>query len=127
MAPVFDCLQVRFALALLNLCSEFLAHHCDASNDIFYVFSAVEEFLGYRVGLISGQFYNVLGSKDRPGFIEVSWQSLILISGITLAKSARVFTSKMLAIAWRLNITRSLHQTYFSDRTYYSLNTLGKR
>ena len=96
-------------------------------ENIFYVFSAVEEFLGYRVGLISGQFYNVLGSKDRPGFIEVSWQSLILISGITLAKSARVFTSKMLAIAWRLNITRSLHQTYFSDRTYYSLNTLGKR
>ena len=45
----------------------------------------------------------------------------------TLAKSARVFTSKMLAIAWRLNITRSLHETYFSDRTYYSLNVLGKR
>ena len=109
---------------VVNNCSRYYFY---VFFNIFYVFSAVEEFLGYRVGLISGQFYNVLGSKDRPGFVEVSWQSLILISGITLAKSARVFTSKMLAIAWRLNITRSLHQTYFSDRTYYSLNTLGKR
>ena len=115
-------------MTFLHLSSVFrLLHHCDALIATFYDFSAVEEFLGYRVGLISGQFYNVLGSKDRPGFIEVSWQSLILISGITLAKSARVFTSKMLAIAWRLNITRSLHETYFSDRTYYSLNVLGKR
>lgn len=93
----------------------------------FKSFSGVEQFLGYRVGLISGQFYNVLGSKDKPAFIEVTWHSIILISGITITKSARVFVSKMLAIAWRLNLTRAFHEKYFTDTTYYKLNVLGKR
>ena len=93
----------------------------------FNYFSGVEQFLGYRVGLISGQFYNVLGSKDKPAFIQVTWHSLILIAGITITKSARVFVSKMLAIAWRLNLTRAFHEKYFSDTTYYKLNVLGNR
>ena len=99
------------------------------SNPYLFIlhFSGVEQFVGYRVGLISGQFYNVLGSKDKPGFIQVSWQSLILIIGITLTKSVRVFTSNMMAIAWRLSLTRALHEKYFSKSTYYKLNVLGKR
>ena len=92
-----------------------------------WYFSAVEEFLSYRVGLISGQFYNALGSKDKAEFIEVTWQSLILITGITVTKSARVFASKMLGIAWRLRLTRELHNKYFSETTYYKLNVLGRR
>ena len=92
-----------------------------------WYFSAVEEFLSYRVGLISGQFYNALGSKDKAEFIEVTWQSLILITGITVTKSARVFASKMLGIAWRLMLTRELHKKYFSETTYYKLNVLGRR
>ena len=87
----------------------------------------MEEFLSYRVGLISGQFYNALGSKDKAEFIEVTWQSLILITGITVTKSARVFASKMLGIAWRLRLTRELHKKYFSETTYYKLNVLGRR
>ena len=89
-------------------------------------FSGVEQFLAYRVGLISGKFYNVLGKKSKPGFIEATWHSAIIIAAMTITKSARVFTSKMLAIAWRLNLTQALHTKYFSDTTYYMLNILGK-
>ena len=94
---------------------------------IFFHFSGIEEFLSYRVGLISGQFYNALGSKDKSEFIEVTWQSLILITGITVTKSARIFVSKMLGIAWRLRLTRALHKKYFSETTYYKLNVLSRR
>ena len=46
---------------------------------------------------------------------------------MTVTKSVRVFTSKMLAIAWRLNLTEALHNKYFTDSAYYTLNALGKR
>ena len=60
--------------------------------------NGLEQYLAYRIGLISGHFYNVLGKRSKPGFIEATWQSLILISGMTVTKSVRVFSSKLLAI-----------------------------
>ena len=40
---------------------------------------ALEQFLAYKIGMVPGQFYKVLGGKDYDGFLKTTLFSLILI------------------------------------------------
>ncbi len=88
--------------------------------------SGAEQFLAYRVGLVTGQFYEVLGNKDLDGFKRVSLNSLLVIVLMTGAKSLRQFVCRSMIVGWRRVLTAAMHKLYFTDIRYYRLNVLGK-
>ncbi len=55
-----------------------------------------EQFVAYKVGLITGAFYEVLGEKDRDGFTRQVLYSLGLLVSITILKSARSYLARIL-------------------------------
>jgi hypothetical protein len=52
------------------------------------------------VGLISGEFYFVLGNKDLDGFTTAVLTSLVLIGSMTVVKSSRMFITNTMVVAW---------------------------
>ena len=67
---------------------------------ILLLISGLEQFLAYRVGLISGEFYEVLGKKDLDGFTSAVLVSLLLIGSMTVVKSSRMFITNTMVVAW---------------------------
>ena len=90
------------------------------------VIASVEQFLVYKVGLISGAFYEILGNKDGKEFTNHVIYSVALLLSITLFKSLRSFLSKTLGVLWRKHLTLSVHEMYFSNLTFYKLISFGK-
>ena len=88
--------------------------------------SGAEQFLAYKVGLVTGQFYEVLGNRDLAGFRRVSLNSLLVILAMTAAKSLRQFVCRSMIVGWRRSLTIALHKLYFADIHFYRLNVLGK-
>jgi hypothetical protein len=43
------------------------------------IVSGLEQYLAYKVGLVSGKFYEVLGNKDTAAFKSHNFYSLLLI------------------------------------------------
>ena len=56
----------------------------------------------------------------------VTGESLILILGISLVVTIRVYITKQLVLAWRLSLCSKLHKLYFANLKYYRLNVMGK-
>ena len=54
-------------------------------------------------------------------------ESLALITGISLVKTIRMYTTKQLIAAWRLTLSTKLNVLYFANLKYYHLNVLGKK
>ncbi len=104
--------RLRSLAALLFLCVATLA--------------GLEQWIAYRVGLIPGQYYQVLGDEDRESFQRVTAASMATILGMAATKALRVFASRSLTVAWRRTLTRALHARYFQGVRYYRLNVLGK-
>ena len=52
--------------------------------------------------------------------------SVALLVAITLFKSVRSFLSKNLGVLWRKNLTKSVHDMYFDNFTFYKLISFGK-
>ena len=67
---------------------------------ILLVISGLEQFLAYKVGIISGEFYEVLGNKDLDRFTTAVLNSLIVIGSMTLVKSSRMFITNTMVVAW---------------------------
>ncbi len=86
--------------------------------------AATEQWLAYEVGLISGQFYKVLGGQDLPAFKQLVATSLATVLGLGVVLSLRVFSTRSLTVEWRRNLTHSLHSLYFRDIGYYRLNVV---
>ena len=42
-----------------------------------------EQYVVYNVGLISSQYYLVLGNKDYDGFVSVTIYSIVLVTAIS--------------------------------------------
>jgi ABC-type uncharacterized transport system fused permease/ATPase subunit len=88
--------------------------------------TGTEQFLTYRVGLVSGQFYKVLGDKDAVGFRSAVLSSFAVIVAMTVVKSLRVYVTRVLSIVWRRLLTTQLHIKYLVGIRYYQLNVLGE-
>nr|QTW43714.1 ABCD4 [Eurytemora affinis] len=86
--------------------------------------SGLEQFLAYRVGIISGKFFNVLGSKNLEEFKSLCILSILIVIGISFTISARVLTTKTLQVGWRQTLCQMLHHLYLSNSNYYRLNVL---
>jgi ABC-type uncharacterized transport system fused permease/ATPase subunit len=67
---------------------------------ILLVISGLEQFLAFKVGLISGEFYEVLGNKDLDRFTTAVLNSLIIIGSMTVVKSSRMFITNTMVVAW---------------------------
>ncbi len=107
---------------------------------------AAEEVVGYYVGLISSDYYQVelkeclhyldrvqtclnmlqlLADNDLDGFLDHTWYSLELIVSISVIKTIRTFVQKNLVAAWRKSVTKAMHRAYFVNVRFYQLNVLG--
>ena len=101
-------------------------------SDSFWLFwtlilaASVEQFLAYKVGLITGGFYEILGNKEENAFLHHCIYSLALILSITLFKSLRSFLCKILGVVWRKHLTKAMHHLYFHQLRFYKLPILGK-
>ena len=88
--------------------------------------ASVEQFLAYKVGLISGAFYEIFGKKDQDAFWVHVIYCLAILLAITVCKSVRVFMAKTLGVIWRKLLTKKMHDLYFDQVRFYQLTSLGK-
>ncbi|KAK4036889.1 ABC protein, subfamily ABCD [Daphnia magna] len=86
----------------------------------------LDEFIIYGVGLIPSGFYQVLGEKDLPGFINQTLRSVGIILAVAVNKAIKTYISQVLNLTWRQLLTRAVHRLYFTDINYYQLNVLDK-
>merc|ERR1719167_172568 len=63
--------------------------------------SVLYTFLGYRVGLISGNFYKVLVDRDDEAFLPLCLSSTGLILAITVIKAGKKFLIRRLLVLWQ--------------------------
>ncbi|CAG7733533.1 unnamed protein product [Allacma fusca] len=97
---------------------------------LFYtlvLFTLLQEYVIYQVGLVPSKFYKVLGDKDINGFWQVSLSALGIIVSISLVKSSQQYLLKLLTVTWRQVLCKAIHRSYFKDVTYYQLNVLDKK
>lgn len=79
-----------------------------------------------QVGLISGEFYKVLGQKDVIGFRNATLKAIGVILAMTVVKSFRMFINRSMQVGWRLNVNKALHRMYFMGIRYYLINVLDE-
>ena len=63
--------------------------------------SGLEQFLAYKVGLVTGQFYEVLNDRDVDGFYRVVGFSTIVILCMVVILSLRQFVTRSMIVGWR--------------------------
>lgn len=82
------------------------------------------EFVVYKVGLLSGQYYSVLQNKNLPGFRDLALMSIGFIVLNAFMRSLIAFLASLLSIVWRKYLTLSLHKAYFANKNFYYLQQL---
>merc|ERR1711892_434540 len=86
---------------------------------LFIGLSVADVFVGYRVGLISGNFYSVLVDKDSSRFLNtVLWSSLLILV-ISLIKALKPWLANRLTARWRQSLTSVLQTTYLKNLIFY--------
>eukprot|EP00092_Neocalanus_flemingeri_P077985 GFUD01096920.1.p1 GENE.GFUD01096920.1~~GFUD01096920.1.p1 ORF type:complete len:577 (+),score=127.54 GFUD01096920.1:215-1945(+) len=96
---------------------------------IFIVLLAIgglETFVGYRVGLISGNFYKVLVDKDQDAFLSTCLESTALILGISVIKSIKKFTTRRLLVRWRRALCTHIQGIYLHGINFYKLSLFNE-
>ena len=63
--------------------------------------SGLEQFLAYKVGLVTGQFYEVLNNRDLDGFYRVVGVSTVIILCMVVVLSLRQFVTRSMVVGWR--------------------------
>ncbi|XP_013772980.1 ATP-binding cassette sub-family D member 4-like [Limulus polyphemus] len=93
---------------------------------LFLLFLAlVEEFVVYRVGLITSEYYKTLGEKNWAGFWLHTVKAVSLIFAISFVKSSREYTASVLYVSWRQLLTQELQKLYFAGFNYYKINVVN--
>lgn len=77
--------------------------------------------MAYKVGLLSGLFYNVLGKKDLDSFKDACIHGVLIIGGIVVVKSMRQYLGKVLVVCWRKKLCLFLHDLYLNRNANYKL------
>ncbi|KAK3094074.1 hypothetical protein FSP39_023870, partial [Pinctada imbricata] len=87
--------------------------------------SVSEQVVIFNIGNIPSQYYKVFGEKDAEGFRDKTIFALVLIVSEAFIKSTNTYVTSVLYITWRGEITRRVHDLYFKDVLYYSINVLS--
>ena len=93
----------------------------------------------YLVGVLSSEFYVVLGNKDLSGFRQLAAKASIIIIGraavgklalqrhFHLQSVALVkYAAALLAVRCRNILNFTMHRLYFKRRAYYKLSLVGE-
>lgn len=116
---------------------------------LLLVFAIANEIAIYNIGLITGDYYQILNNKDKDAFIKQTIKSLLLItgkfaffgktpncchkyhfsflpfSGMAVLKSLKEYIASYLYIQWRSHLSGDLQDNYFLNLAYYRLNVLN--
>jgi len=86
----------------------------------------LETYVGYKVGLISGNFYKVLVDKDQDAFISVCLHSTGLIIGITVIVAVKKFLTRRLFVRWRRALCTHIQGIYLNGINFYKLSVFNE-
>jgi len=121
-------MEVRYSFSLRFLLRFWKLHlifySSQASIAVFFLLitvSALYQFVGYRVGLISGNFFEVLVNKDQDEFGWVCLKSTGLILAATVTKAGKDFLSRRLMVLWRRSLTSHLQELYIRGDNFYHI------
>lgn len=91
---------------------------------VLLVLSVLYEVIVFQVGLVTSQYYVVLGERDWWGFVRHTVFCLALIVSVSIVKSAKKYTSCTVTIQWRQLITKRLQELYLSRKVHYKINVV---
>lgn len=100
---------------------------CSLPAGLFFLLlflCALEQYLGYFMGLVASKYYAVFGDRNFDGFIMHTLKTCALILAISSVISVKLYINSVLYITWRQLLDRALHRLYFSGINYYTLNVL---
>ena len=121
---------------------------------LLFVLAIANEFAIYNIGLITGDYYQIMNNKDKDAFITQTIKSValivgkhrcmiceilnniegylylkcsifILFSAMALLKSLKEYVASFLYIQWRDKLTGDMQDNYFVNIAYYRLNVLN--
>ncbi|CAK8694193.1 unnamed protein product [Clavelina lepadiformis] len=119
---------VLFFKRLWKLFGILFGNFTSRSALIFYsltILSLLMQFVIYAAGLIPSKYFEVLGSKDYPGFQQLAIYSILVIVLNAVMKSSLNYVSRVLYLTWRKMLCSRLHDQYFSRINYYKLNVVN--
>lgn len=68
----------------------------------------------------------MLGNKDMDKFKAACLHSLLIIVGVVVTKSARVYCGKVLIVGWRRKLCLYIHRLYLTGNSSYKLIVLDE-
>ena len=93
----------------------------------FFSLCLGQQVVVYEAGLLSSEFFLVLGKKDSREYKFLLIKAFSLIFGTSLYKSCLKLVSGYLHLKFRTSLTDCLHRLYFYKTTFYHVNvTSGK-
>ncbi|VDM75006.1 unnamed protein product, partial [Strongylus vulgaris] len=82
------------------------------------------EVVSYNSGTIIGKFYNALLSKNEAYFWNLFWKASLIYLGQSLLLATTSFSTWLLYLVMRRNLTIALHKLYYRRSIYYMLNSV---
>uniref|UniRef100_A0A0K0G2I8 ATP-binding cassette sub-family D member 4 (inferred by orthology to a human protein) n=1 Tax=Strongyloides venezuelensis TaxID=75913 RepID=A0A0K0G2I8_STRVS len=80
------------------------------------------EVLGYYLGLVPGECYKALMTKDSKTFFAIFWKGSLMYIGKCCLLGALTASGWFLYIVYRSSITKSLHKSYFKNNVSLKVN-----
>lgn len=120
----FDFLFIKRFAKLVPL---FLGNRWSIIIFVFLIIVAlVEQYIVYNIGIITSEYYKILGEKNLNGFWAHSIRSVAIIICISLIISTKQYLSSVLYAIWRQLLTGHLQKQYMHSNNYYKVNVLDK-
>ena len=122
--------DLEFLRKFSYLCRNYLSDQNGSFVDTFVLFlfllslSVLEQFIGYNIGMITSVYYRIMGNKDLNQFLVHTIKCIFVITAMSGVKSSKSYVSSSLQITWREKVTRKLHEVYFSNHLFYTVNVL---
>eukprot|EP00088_Acartia_fossae_P044676 TRINITY_DN4756_c0_g1_i3.p1 TRINITY_DN4756_c0_g1~~TRINITY_DN4756_c0_g1_i3.p1 ORF type:complete len:669 (+),score=140.73 TRINITY_DN4756_c0_g1_i3:147-2153(+) len=91
---------------------------------VFLAACGLEQYLAYRTGIMSGQFFKALGDKSWDDFVVISIINILIVIAISITMSARTLVTNSLIVCWRKGICEYFHSLYLSGYNHYRLNVI---
>uniref|UniRef100_A0A0N4ZIX9 ABC transporter domain-containing protein n=1 Tax=Parastrongyloides trichosuri TaxID=131310 RepID=A0A0N4ZIX9_PARTI len=85
------------------------------------VLSVLNEWVGYKIGMIPGQMYTTLIDSDSNSFWDIMLKGSLMYIGKCVLIALVGLSTWFLYLAFRKNITHAMHNTYFKEMTAYKL------
>uniref|UniRef100_A0A0N5C3D8 ABC transporter domain-containing protein n=1 Tax=Strongyloides papillosus TaxID=174720 RepID=A0A0N5C3D8_STREA len=83
--------------------------------------SIMAEVAIYFIGMVPGRFFYVLLKIEKDKFLEIIWIASLIYFGKSVIVALTSFSTSLLYLTFRKNITNSIHKRYFKGITTYKL------